>query len=328
MTYDVELTPMSQISGTIVDGNGRPAAGAQVALKLATSRLLLSGKPSLSSTLAGSIQLTDARGRFRINTDSAAQGLIAVADAGFAEIKTNQFSTDLTIKLQPWSRIEGTVWEYGNLVTNPDVWGSSANPSWPESLRTEFRTNSDLRGQFAFDFVPPGKFRIYRMIPTEGGASSGPGKVVEVRPGTTATIKLGGEGRPVIGRFKIANPYVAIDWQNLKYQPYARSVVPRPAQNLKREDFEKWRERPDIQQAFDNIRNYPVRVATNGSFRMDEVMAGKYEIGIQIVDPRDPDAFAYSKFVVDTTKSFSVPEPDEANQRKPVDLGVIEITLL
>jgi protocatechuate 3,4-dioxygenase beta subunit len=310
VSYDVELKPVSQVSGMVLDPDGPPIAGAQVALKLAASRLLLSGKPSLSSTVAGSFQLTDAQGRFRVNADNAAQGLVAVHEKGFAEIQTNEFSTNVTLKLQPWGRIEGTVWEYGNLITNQGVWASCANATWPESLRMELRTNSDAQGTFAFDFVPAGKFRIYRMIPTGSGASSGPGKVVEVRPSTTTTIKLGGEGRPVVGRFKITNPYVAVDWQGNGNYLYARSTTPKPPKDLKtREDFDAWRKRPEIQQAYDCQRNYPVRVAADGSFRMDEVVPGQYDMRIQVLDPRDRDAMAYSKYIATATKSFEVPQP-------------------
>ena len=329
VSYDIELKPVPQISGTVVEPNGQPVAGAQVALNLAASRLLLSGKPLLSSTVADSFKVTDAEGRFRVNADPTAQGLVAVATAGYAEIKTNEFASNLTVKLQPWGRIEGTAWEYGNLVTNQGVWASSANATWPESLRIQFTTNSDVRGRFAFDFVPPGKFRVFRMIPTERGANSGPGKVVEVRPGTTTTLKLGGEGRPVVGRFKITNPYVAIDWPGNDSWVYMHSITPQPPKDLKtREDFEAWRQKPEIERAYDAARNYPVRVKADGSFRIDEVVPGKYEMQIQLLDPRDSDARAYSKYIAQTTKSLEVPEPEAGSKdNAPLDIGTFEISL-
>lgn len=42
------------------------------------------------------------------------------------------------------------------------------------------------------------------MIPMPGGGGAGgPNQLVEVKAGETSTMKLGGEGRRVIGRFKI-----------------------------------------------------------------------------------------------------------------------------
>ena len=152
----------------------RPVPGAQVGLKMPASRLFLLGNPSFSSSARGAtFQQTDAQGRFHLNTDPAAQGLVAVHEEGFAAIGTNDFSTNLTLKLQPWGRIEGTVWEYDKLVTNQAVWGSAANGSPSESLHTEFRANTDAQGRFAFDFVPPGKYSVFRMIPMGAGSSSG-----------------------------------------------------------------------------------------------------------------------------------------------------------
>jgi beta-lactamase regulating signal transducer with metallopeptidase domain/thiol-disulfide isomerase/thioredoxin len=328
VSYDVKLKRTAQVFGTVVDAGGRPVPGAQVGLKMPASRLFLLGKPSFSSSAPGaSFQQTDAQGRFHLNTDPAAQGLVAVHEEGFAAIGTNEWSANLTVKLQPWGRIEGTVWEYDKLVTNQAIWGRAAYGSPSESLHTEFRTNTDVQGRFLFDFVPPGKYSVYRMIPMgAGGSSGGPGEVVQVQPGKTASVKVGGAGRPVVGRMKILNPYVAIDWQRGLDFCYAHSILPQPPTNLTtREEFEAWRNQPQVQQAYETTRNYPIKFATDGSFRMDEVVAGKYAMSIQILDPRDPNARAYSKYIVSNqAKEFEVPASDS---REALDIGVFEISL-
>src|SRR5262249_36237520 len=154
-----------------------------------------------------------------------------------------------------------------------------ATRSWPFSLNISFQTNTDAQGQFAFDFVPPGKYLVYRMIPMGSGASSGAQEIARVQPGATTTVKFGGVGRPVVGRFKIMNPYVAIDWQGKFDHQYAHSIRPEPPKNLKTpQEFEAWRNQPEVERAFDGVRNFPIRVAPDGSFRMDEVVPGKYEM--------------------------------------------------
>jgi beta-lactamase regulating signal transducer with metallopeptidase domain/thiol-disulfide isomerase/thioredoxin/protocatechuate 3,4-dioxygenase beta subunit len=325
--YDIELQRTPQIIGTVVDAGGRPATGAQVGLKMPASRLFLQGEPSFSTSAIGAIfQKTDAQGRFHLNSDPEAQGIVAVHDEGFAAVATNDFSTNLVVKLKSWGRIEGTVWEYGKLVTNQAIWGSAANGSPTESLHTEFRTNTDAQGRFAFAFVPPGKYSIYRMIPTgNGGSSGGPREVVQVQPGETASVKVGGTGRPVVGRMKVLNPYVAIDWSTGRNYFSANSIYPRPPENLaSREEIEAWRNQPEIQKAYDAVRHYPMRMAADGSFRMDEVLPGKHEMFIQILDPRDPNAMAYSKYITSATKEFEVPQSDA---RDPLDIGAFEISL-
>jgi beta-lactamase regulating signal transducer with metallopeptidase domain/thiol-disulfide isomerase/thioredoxin/protocatechuate 3,4-dioxygenase beta subunit len=326
--YDVELQRTPQIFGTVVDAGGRPVPGAQVGLKMPASRLFLLGNPSFSSSARGAtFQQTDAQGRFHLNTDPAAQGLVAVHEEGFAAIGTNDFSTNLTLKLQPWGRIEGTVWEYDKLVTNQAVWGSAANGSPSESLHTEFRANTDAQGRFAFDFVPPGKYSVFRMIPMGAGSSSGgPREVVQVQPAKTALVKLGGAGRPVVGRMKILNPYLAIDWQNSVDFCNAHLILPQPPTNLTTPaQVAAWRNQPAVQQAYEASRSYPIRFAADGSFRMDEVVPGKYAMQIQIYDPRDPNARAYAKYIAPLqSKEFEAPPSDS---RDPLDIGVFEISL-
>jgi beta-lactamase regulating signal transducer with metallopeptidase domain/thiol-disulfide isomerase/thioredoxin len=328
VSYDIELQRAPQIFGTVVDAGGRPVPGAQVSLKMPASRLFLLGKPSFSSAAPGaSFQKTDAQGRFHLNSNPEANGMVAVHDEGFAEIGTNDFSDNLTVKLQSWGRIEGIVWEYDKLITNSAIWGSAANGSPNESLHTEFRTNTDAQGRFVFEFVPPGKYRVFRMIPTgNGGSSGGQDEVVQVQSGKTASVKIGGAGRPVVGRMKVLNPYVAIDWSSDRNHFSAHSVYPQRPENLSTtQEFEAWRNQPEIQKAYDAIRNYPLRMAADGSFRMDEVAPGKYEVFIEILDPRDPEAMAYSKYISSgTTRTFEVPRSDA---REPLDIGAFEITL-
>jgi thiol-disulfide isomerase/thioredoxin len=328
VTYDVKLQRAAQVFGTVVDASSRPVPGAQVGLKMPASRLFLLGKPSFSATAPGaSFRQTDAQGRFHLNTDSEAQGIVAVHEEGFAEIGSNDFSTNLTVKLQPWGRIEGVVWEYDKLVTNQGIWGSAASGSPWESLHTEFRTNTDVQGRFAFDFVPPGKYSVFRMIPMGAGSSSGgPREVVQVQPGKTALVKLGGAGRPVVGRMKILNPYLAIDWQTSVDFCNAHLILPQPPTNLTTpEQFAAWRNQPEVQQAYEASRSYPIRFAADGSFRMDEVVPGKYAMQIQIYDPRDPNARAYAKYIAPIqSKEFEAPPSDS---REPLDIGTFEIAL-
>jgi thiol-disulfide isomerase/thioredoxin len=309
----------------IVDSANRPVAGAQVALKIPSSKLRLSGQTSFSGVGKDVIRLTDADGKFRLNDDAASQGLVAVHDEGFAELGTNELATNLTIRLQGWGKLTGTVWNYDKPVINQEVWAQLANQGWPQSFGVNFRTNTDAQGNFAFNFVPAGKYMVYRMIPMGQGAAGGPQEIARVQPGETATVKLGGSGRAVTGRFKITNPYVPIDWPGRNNYLYAHSVRPKPPEGLKtREEFDAWMNRPEIQRANDAARNYPIQTAAGGSFRMDEVIPGKYEMQIQIYDPRDPEALAYSKYICNESKSFEVPE---SNDKGPLDIGVIELTL-
>jgi len=103
------------------------------------------------------------------------------------------------------------------------------------------------------------------------------------------------------------------------------SIQPKPPEGLKtREDFEAWRNRAEIQRAYDAVHNYPIRIAADGSFRMDEVMPGKYEMQIQILRSTRRGGDGLFKYICNESKSFDVPE---SGDRGPLDLGTIEISL-
>jgi hypothetical protein len=67
----------------------------------------------------------------------------------------------------------------------------------------------------------------------------------------------------------------------------------------------------------------------DGSFRMDEVKPGKYEMHITLLAPRNPIRAArpgYHRAQADFTKTFEVPEPAAgAAGTAPLDLGTFDL---
>lgn len=328
--YDIELKPADKLTGTVLDPAGQPVAGAQVMLWSPKSRVRLKGEPQLESLDKQMIPVTDASGNYAVSRDPEATQLIAVHPKGFARIGLKALDGKGTVQLQRWGRIEGVVRQYDQVLVNEEV-------SLHRRERSDFvpgsvelvlmKAKSDAVGRFTFDFVPPGEFTMYRWITKpRGGASSGSPEFVEVEEGALAKVQLGGMGRPVIGRFKVKNPYVPIEWQ--KDHHSIGTVMPKPPEGLKtREEFEAWRTRPEIEHAFERARHYPILFAEDGSFRIDEVVPGQYQFWMQIYDPSDPDAFAYSRYIAQFNGTFAVPQGPDENGAKPLDIGEFELTL-
>jgi thiol-disulfide isomerase/thioredoxin len=137
---------------------------------------------------------------------------------------------------------------------------------------------------------------------------------------------LGGIGRPVTGRIKVKNPYVEIEWQKGHYRAHTVHP-PRPANVGTPEEFKAWRQREDVERAFDSIRSHPIFFSEDGSFRIEEMLPGQYQFWIWIHDPRDPDAFARSLYIARFNDTFEIPDTDQRFTREPLDIGEFELSL-
>ncbi|HEX3718235.1 MAG TPA: M56 family metallopeptidase [Verrucomicrobiae bacterium] len=328
----VAATPVMEIFGKVVDPEGRLVGGVQVAGFWERSELYLSGKPRLYNPQYGHFMneqrlendrwnycTTDAKGNFYLNDFSGAFFILAVHESGFARITNSEFSTNMTVKLQPWGRIEGTLWNYNKTVTNEMVDAHifrDEGTAWTRS--TKFETKTDEHGHFLFNFVPPGQFAVFGL---------GIREAVEVKPGETAVVKLGGASRAVVGKFKMKNPGMQVEWD--KQLAYF-TTTPRPSKPFKtKQDYDAWF-LPQIHRGIDNLKyGYKVHCAKDGSFRVEQVEPGNYEMLVLLFDPKNPmgssgakPAEAYDGY----DGTFEIP-PAKANPHEAVDLGTIEVYL-
>jgi beta-lactamase regulating signal transducer with metallopeptidase domain len=317
------------ISGRILDSNGRPAAGAQVALMrtnigtdltgtIATgSGLYLTGTtPHLFNPASGhpmdgprlllwNYCTTDAQGRFYLDNLDKAVFLWATQESGCARIATNEFSTNMTVKLEAWGRLEGTLWNYDKIVSHEPV-----RMGFSPYVKCE--TNTDEDGRFSFDFVPAGQFRI---------SASGIGESATVKSGETAIVNLGGKGRTVIGKFTIPNSNVKVEFGAIGDTYLFDTMPAQPPRPFKtRRERDQWEV---IHECDDNSHVHQMQCAKDGSFRIDQVEPGNYEMLVSIQDRTKPRWLAgYSGY----KRTFEIPA-SKPNDREPLDLGVIELTV-
>ena len=145
--------------------------------------------------------------------------LVVAADAGFADATSDEFAKTGKLVLQPWGRIEGEV----RIGRKPAAYQSVVYlPELPSNRGDAFRMRSydyhftaDSQGRFAIDRVIPGRGHIARVLDTTY-RNEWCGQVpVEVKPGQTTQVRLGGKGRPVIGRVVLdGTPPEPVDWRS------------------------------------------------------------------------------------------------------------------
>ena len=235
-----ETAPGLSLTGLVLDPDGKPAVRATVALARRNQSpyiqngVLSDGANCLSAR-------TDNEGRFTLPlgeeaTEEENYKLFILHPSGFAEISKEEFeSQNAPIILAKWSRVEGTVHvgaQPGRRVELNLRPREESDWNQPHAW-FDYRSMSDNEGKFAFENVPPGKANVF--ITVNWGVRSGGhmnshshGESVVAVSGETAMVKLGGVGRPVIGKLTVPDDFEVVpDW-NFSVVKCAPNVGERP----------------------------------------------------------------------------------------------------
>jgi hypothetical protein len=178
------LTPGDGPSGVVVLQDGLPAVGAKVWL-FGGNNLIFDGVFNGTKTVAGnavsSITMeardqfknssdaydstasvtTDSTGRFLFNPMSDAHTIIVSHDWGFAIARVEQLAVSPTLILEPWGRVEGTLWIGGNPGARQTIALSKGTVekelnSLPPNFNLALKAQTDAEGKFVFPQVPAG----------------------------------------------------------------------------------------------------------------------------------------------------------------------------
>jgi beta-lactamase regulating signal transducer with metallopeptidase domain len=328
-----EVTKQSEVTGIVNDPNGKPAAGAQVALSTSTISVTISNGKLQTSGQSRIVQ-ADSQGRFNLGQRPAENfALIVANDNGFAMVEFKDSRVSYNIQLQPWGRIEGQLAPGRKAAENKIVMYSLPNSSW-FIYRHDYRyeetyTNND--GIFAFEKVPAGWFEVgYLIAMSRGGSASFTCRTpVEVKAGETATMTLGGTGRPVIGRFVPPDGYnKPITFEG------AWNIYTMPPEEPRPENFDKmttqqqqewyklWRNTESYSQYVDsayhnnNWRTYTFYINRDGSFQINDVISGKYRFYVTIQENT-----AEHLEIGGYSGDIEVPQMTEKYLDEPLDIG-------
>jgi hypothetical protein len=347
VTIDFELTRGSDVASTVLVPDGRPAAGAQVALGIAGSHIGVTNGVIDQGSTNSARQNTNKSGEFRFPPQDTAFQLMITHPAGYAHVSATAQSMPATIRLEAWARVEGTFRLGNKLTTNVPITINTAGlhsyGADGPSIFSQHDATTGKGGRFVFERVIPGRGRIGRrlMLTVSDGAAdvvSSCTMVADFPPGETTRFDLGGAGRPVVGKMQPREGFEdQVKWNfavvnvvvDLPAPPQAKSpAIPAEitADPVKRADWLlKWQQTPEgqgwlawkvAQDAYQRLREtsprFTATVDRDGSFRIDDMTAGDYLLSVHFSRDAAGQLRDYR---------FTVPAMDEDRSDQELDLG-------
>ncbi|HTS18905.1 MAG TPA: sigma-70 family RNA polymerase sigma factor [Verrucomicrobiae bacterium] len=289
--YDFRLQKATWLSGIVRSPDGSPVDDAVVSLDTGIAM----GEHETTTT--------DSQGRFSFAPPNKDYTVTVTHERGFGYATPEQLAASMPIVVQPWGRIEGTLRIGSRLAANETIIASTGLKNVSPS--TEVKAGTDANGNFVMAEVPPLLLRLRREREQRIGASRtwfshrmdlG---TVDVRPGQTRQVVLGGTGRSVVGHLLAPPGYTkSIDWRR-----YRVSMTPSVTDD-------GW---------------FDATVADDGHFRFEDMVSGNYHLEVTTLavweDPRTTAGSLISK----ATREVTVSPAADGSTDEPVDLGDIEL---
>jgi RNA polymerase sigma factor (sigma-70 family) len=333
------------IAGTIRGPDGAPLAGAELFLAAKGSIVDVYGDRWPAGTA-----VTGPDATFSMAAPDQPWVLVVRHRVGFAQVSREEYAAagGGDVVLAPWGRVDGRlmVGSRPRSGWSVQLCRLDAGNRWPSlAIRYDRVVDTDADGRFVFDRVAPGE----SWVSHANGRKPRPGgqvmhdrqmTMVDVEPGKTTTVQVGGTGTPVVGRlaltvegqrdFRIVPRNDADHFFNARFNrtdlrgrprdPDADRLTPEQAE----ERFQQWARTP-AGKAFrrDNWAE-PFDVAADGTFRIEDVRPGEYTLwfSYQVREGRQ-----FGPALVDAAAEFTVPATPGRRGDQPVDVGTVRPTL-
>ncbi|HZW31229.1 MAG TPA: sigma-70 family RNA polymerase sigma factor, partial [Isosphaeraceae bacterium] len=321
------------LTGIVRGADGRSLAGVEVAVCIPGGDVRIKDG-RLTSPHHGPVSTgaqTDRDGRYTFRPQEGRVSIVAAHDAGFAMRDPEQLAATTDITLAPWGRIEG-VMKIGTRPAGRQKVSAWLNDRGPLG-RVDYDALTDDNGRFILERVTPGQMTVYRYVDDadhHGWTASDPIQV-DVKPGQTIPIQIGGTGRPVVGRLALpegltlAN-FVLTHGGNLStgdhWPPYPDDY-PDWTDEQQSAWWDTFRKTSAGREYFASFeRHYAVTFRPDGSFRIEDVPAGRYVLKLPFSGNGGGDPFTRRAFA---RTDVVVPEIPGGRSDEPLDLGVIPL---
>jgi RNA polymerase sigma factor (sigma-70 family) len=317
------------VRGIVRTPDGRPVAGALVRVATSDSRVRLYETNSSSVSV-----ITGDDGSFSIRLSRVppeGKAVVAVTDdRGYAVATAAELSANSNIIAQPWGRIEGVLRKGKSVAPNERVnigiWGSPENYEWDLAWHGA-SVQTDPTGRFIFPRVAAGDVWLTHTVAVQPGDERQSGHLyVRVAPGSRMQLQLGGVGSTIVGRVE-RNPgerliFYGSMWAN-------QTHFMRPPEDWSTMSFEEkrqyersWRDSPEGEEFKKEVRNYEFSVQPDGTFKIEDVLPGSYQMQVRADAPLRKGESA--RLAASAETRVDVPETSkEGKFDGAIDVGVL-----
>ncbi len=314
VTFDVPLERDPGISGRVMSADGQPVAGAMVRLTTLRSEAhVRRGELVWHKPLPGfqfhSVE-TDFTGNFTLPAEIDPYAIVVTSkEHGFAAMteKAVVDRSNVTVSLQKWMRLEGTLQRSGKPLNGELVLVPYSRELRDSRLEVRFDEDATTGddGRFIIERVEPGRVPIApwkQQYEPSGVSRSAVGMFhVEGRPGQVIRFTIGHQQRAAVGRLKVVG---------LENEP----AGPTP-------DWSRYRLTIEEDSRIEGQKRHrEVKLESDGRFRIEQIQASDYSTKLERIgdDPAD-------RQWVYWTHGIEIPLCDESEKDRLVELGEVAV---
>lgn len=329
----------------VMQPDGQPAAGARLWVRTTPDggSLFINSPERYYGDRLERAQ-ADEQGRVKLPGAAADAPVVITHTNGFLATTMAELGSKTEVQLPAYGVVEGRLLVAGKPKSGANI--SLATLVWSpaEGYNLSYTATTDAEGKFSFTQVPPGECKLYRWALPKRSNTSGIAitetwqRPVTVAAGQTNQVEYSCAGRAVIGQAIPEEQGILVDWQNDVHTLSLKLPKAEEPARPNREDyatFEAFRKANNAaftsgarQTAARLARTYPLEIETDGSFRIEDVPPGTYELRIRVTRPDEninarPRPFGSEEELGLLTREVVVPEGKE-----PLDLGTLKVDVM
>jgi hypothetical protein len=348
-TLELKMKPGKDLTFTVLSADGKPVADATAVMATPGQQAQISNGRVMNYSNAQQAA-SDPNGKIDFPPETEAFAIEVVADEGFAKVDQNTLAKSSEVKLMPWGEIKGRMMKGSKPATDEYVDINSTEVGGYDPQKPRIYSNAsaktDANGNFALDRIAPGKWSLGRRVQlTNNSWSSVNLATVDVEAGKTAEVAIGGNGRPVVGKVVLpADMASRSDWSYGFSQMNLQNTVSVPGPDMpllvrlssadtQRKWMEDWMKTDAgkkyaaaLQDMQLNNRSYPIAIQSDGTFRVDDVIAGHYTVNINISKMVTENGMTRQEEMAIGNAEFTMPEIPGGRSDDPLQLDPIQIT--